>query len=140
MDYLLDTNICIYQIKGKHKTITHRLREALPAGVGVSVITVSELEYGIEKSERREQNRLALSEFLTPFEILPYDNAAAHCYGSIRADLEKRGWAIGIMDMLIAAHALSLGAILVTNNESEFRRVPSLRIENWAGQDLGWRQ
>jgi len=101
------------------------------ADVGISSITLSELEYGVAKSQKPQQNKLALAEFLAPIEILPYDDMAAEQYGEIRALLEKKGTPIGSLDMLIAAHALSLNSILVTNNESEFRRVPGLIVENW---------
>jgi len=101
------------------------------ADVGISSITLSELEYGVAKSQKPPQNKLALAEFLAPIEILPYDDMAAVQYGEIRALLERQGTPIGSLDMLIAAHALSLNSILVTNNESEFRRVPGLIVENW---------
>jgi tRNA(fMet)-specific endonuclease VapC len=90
------------------------------------------LEFGIVNSERPDQNRIALVEFLTPFEILNYDDRAAKEYGVIRKYLEESGAPIGALDTLIAAHALSLDCPLVTNNEREFSRVPGLRVENWA--------
>jgi len=96
-----------------------------------SSITVAELEYGICKSQRQERNRAALMQFLLPLEIVEFDQSAAIIYGSIRSDLESRGLVIGSMDMLIAAHALSLNLILVTNNIQEFSRVPMLALENW---------
>jgi tRNA(fMet)-specific endonuclease VapC len=129
--YMLDTNICIYIIKKKPEQVIERMRRTRISDVGVSSITLSELEYGAVKSTRPEQNKLALVEFLAPLEILPYDDMAAHEYGKVRAYLEKQGSPIGSMDMLIAANALSLNCILVTNNESEFRRVPGLKVENW---------
>ena len=92
---------------------------------------MAELEYGAAKSSRPEQNRQALSLFLTPLEILPYDDRAAVHYGEIRSQLEKKGKVIGAMDMLIAAHARSLGLTLVTNNTREFKRIPHLEVENW---------
>lgn len=130
--YMLDTNICIYIIKKKPDQVIERLRHTRVPDVGVSSITLSELEYGAAKSARPEQNKLAIVEFLAPLEILPYDDMAAQEYGKVRVYLEKQGTPIGSMDMLIAAHALSLNCILVTNNESEFRRIPALKIENWA--------
>lgn len=130
--YMLDTNICIYIIKKKPDQVIERLRHTRVPDVGVSSITLSELEYGVAKSARPEQNKLAIVEFLAPLEILPYDDMAAQEYGKVRVYLEKQGTPIGSMDMLIAAHALSLNCILVTNNESEFRRIPALKIENWA--------
>ncbi len=130
--YMLDTNICINIIKKKPDQVIERLRHTRVPDVGVSSITLSELEYGAAKSARPEQNKLAIVEFLAPLEILPYDDMAAQEYGKVRVYLEKQGTPIGSMDMLIAAHALSLNCILVTNNEREFRRIPALKIENWA--------
>ena len=130
--YMLDTNICIYIIKERPEQVIERLRHTRISDVGVSTITLSELEYGAAKSSRPEQNKVAILEFLAPLEILPYDDMAAREYGKTRAYLEKQGTPVGSMDMLIAAHALSLKCILVTNNESEFRRIPALKIENWA--------
>jgi tRNA(fMet)-specific endonuclease VapC len=83
------------------------------------------------KSSKSDQNQIALSQFVAPLEILPYGDDAAQFYGSIRAYLEKQGTPLGSLDMLIAAHALSINGTLVTNNEKEFSRVPDLRIENW---------
>jgi len=95
---------------------------------------LSELEYGAAKSARPAQNKICLLEFLAPLEIISYDDVAAQEYGKIRTYLEQQGTPIGSMDMLIAAHALSLDCTLVTNNEREFSRVPSLKIENWVEQ------
>jgi len=130
--WLLDTDTCIYLIKRDPPQVLQRLEQCDPGDVWVSSITVSEMEYGIAKSSRPEQARNALEKFLASLGTLPYDDTAATAYGIIRADLERRGEPIGPLDMLIAGHALSLGATLVTNNEREFRRVPSLAIENWA--------
>ena len=99
--------------------------------IGVSSITVSELTYGVEKSQQKERNRSALEQFLLPLMIKEFDYGAAMIYGSVRAELERKGNVIGPLDTLIASHALSLDAILVTNNEREFSRVKDLRIENW---------
>lgn len=129
--YLLDTNVCIYVIRKRPDSVLARLRRMRVTEVGISSITLSELEYGVAKSLRPEANKLALTEFLAPIEVLPYDDMAAERYGRIRVLLERQGNPIGSMDMLIAAHALSLDSILVTNNEAEFRRVPKLKIENW---------
>ena len=132
IEYMLDTNICIYIIKRKPSKVVDRLRQCRIAQVGVSSITLSELEYGVAKSARPEQNQIALAQFLAPMEMLSYSDEAAPYYGRLRAFLEKRGTPVGALDMLIAAHALSLSCILVTNNEKEFRRVPDLKIDNWA--------
>lgn len=131
MRFLLDTNICIYIIKKKPKQVIDMFL-TLPIGsVGISSITLAELQYGIAKSINVEKNREALEKFLTPFEVLDFDQNAANCYGDIRAELERRGTPIGSLDMLIAAHARSLDVILVTNNEKEFVRIVDLKIENW---------
>jgi len=128
---MLDTNICIYIVRKKRKAVLSRLQPSRVTDIGISSITLSELEYGVAKSSKPQQNKLALTEFLAPIEILPYDDLAAQQYGELRAHLERKGKPIGSLDMLIAAHALSLKCILVTNNEVEFRRVPKLNIENW---------
>ncbi len=99
--------------------------------IGISSITVSELNYGVSKSKYQKQNSKRLEEFLAPFEILPYDENASRFYGKIRAQLESDGNIIGPLDMLIAAHALSKDNVLVTNNEKEFKRIKSLKVENW---------
>jgi len=130
--YMLDTNICIYIIKQKPKNVIERFRQAQVSEIGVSSITLSELEYGVMKSAKPEQNKLALAQFIAPIEISAYDDVAAQHYGVIRAHLERQGTPIGSLDMLIAAHALSQNSVLITNNESEFKRVSNLRIENWA--------
>lgn len=129
--YLLDTNICIYLIRRKPEIVLKRIQGLQVSDLGISSITLSELEYGVAKSRKQEQNKLALTEFLTPIEIMPFDDMAAKHYGELRAYLERRGPPIGSLDMLIAAHAVSLQSTLVTNNESEFSRVPGLKIENW---------
>ncbi len=131
MKYMLDTNTCIYIIKQKPVDVIDRFRRLQISQVSVSSITLSELEYGVIKSSKPEQNHLALAQFLAPIEILPYDNGAAQHYGELRLYLEKHGTPIGSLDMLIAAHALSTGCILITNNVKEFERVPNLRINNW---------
>jgi tRNA(fMet)-specific endonuclease VapC len=131
MQYLLDTNICIYLIKQKPPKVLARFQTLNLSDIGISSITVAELEYGVCKSQQQEKNRSALMQFLIPLEIIEFDQAAATLYGSIRSDLESRGLVIGSMDMLIAAHALSLGVTLVSNNVREFSRIASLSLENW---------
>ena len=133
MIYLLDTNICIDLIRRRPARVLIELQHCSPGDVGMSAITLAELEFGIYKSRTPDQNKLALAEFAAPLEILPFDDLAAARYGELRALLERKGQPIGSMDMLIAAHALSRGLTLVTNNEREFRRVPGLRITNWDG-------
>jgi tRNA(fMet)-specific endonuclease VapC len=128
---MLDTNICIYIIKQKPENVINHFRQLPISSLAISSITLSELEYGVMKSLKPEQNQLALSQFVAPLEILPYGDDATQYYGKLRAFLEKQGTPIGSLDMLIAAHALSINCTLVTNNENEFSRVPDLQIENW---------
>jgi len=130
--YMLDTNICIYIIKQKPENVIERFRQAQVSEIGVSSTTLSELEYGVMKSAKSEQNKLALVQFIAPIEISAYDDVAAQHYGKISAHLERQGTPIGSLDMLIAAHTLSQNSVLITNNESEFKRVSNLKIENWA--------
>ena len=131
MRYMLDTNICIYVIKHKPETVFQKLQNINPEDVCISSVTYAELVHGVEKSAAVEKNRLALSILLANIEILDFDVDAADCYGKIRAALEKKGTPIGPLDMMIAAHAQSLGYTVVTNNVKEFSRVSALQIENW---------
>ena len=132
MKYMLDTNICIYIIKKKPEIVIEHFRKELVADIGISSITLSEMEYGVEKSQKKEQNRIALLQFVSPLEIISYDTMSARHYGVIRSALEKIGQPIGALDMLLAAHARSLDITRVTNNKKGFSRVPNLKIENWA--------
>jgi len=128
---MLDTNICIYIIKKRPMQVIDRLRTQNISDVMISIITAAELEYGIQKSSNPQANKIALAGFMAPFEIPPFDSFASKHYGRIRYQLEKKGNPIGGMDMLIAAHAISLDATLVTNNIKEFSRVADLKLENW---------
>ena len=132
MKYLLDTSICIYLIKKKPASVLERFTTQIVGDIGLSSISVAELEYGVQKSQLQEKNQQALFQFLAPLAIANFDAVAATVYGQIRAALEIQGVSIGSLDALIAAHAISLGATLVTNNEREFSRVPGLGLENWA--------
>ena len=130
--YLLDTNICIYIMNRRPKDIIHKFMRFDIGEIGVSAITVSELHYGISKSENQTLNTKLVEEFLAPLEIISYDENAADTYGDIRCRLEESGQIIGPLDLLIAAHALSRKLILITNNDKEFKRVKYLKVENWA--------
>ena len=132
MKYLLDTNTCIYVINKKPASVVEKITRKKPEEVGISSITLAELEYGVSHSRYPDRNRVALLQFLFPFMIVDFDQMAAQEYGSIRARLDALGKPIGPMDMLIAAQAKVLELILVTNNEKEFRRVEGLKIENWS--------
>jgi tRNA(fMet)-specific endonuclease VapC len=111
--------------------VLDKFKQVAVGDVGISSITVSELYYGACKSKKIKQNIVRLEEFLYPFEILNYDENASKEYGKLRTRLEKKGQLIGPLDMLIAAHALSLKLIIITNNSKEFKRINSLQVENW---------
>lgn len=129
--YMLDTDICIYIIKRKPRSVLKRLESLQPGQLAISAITFAELMNGAKKSQRLEANVAKLNELAELIEIRPFDQKAATFYGDVRSTLEKKGNIIGSNDSLIAAHALSLDWILVSNNEKEFGRVDGLRIENW---------
>ncbi len=131
MEIMLDTNICIYIIKEKPRSVLQKFSSFAVGALGISVITLAELEYGVSKSNQPTRNSEALQGFISPLEIAVFDRQATTSYGKIGALLEKRGQTIGSMDLLIAAHALSLGVRLATNNIREFKRIPNLRVENW---------
>jgi tRNA(fMet)-specific endonuclease VapC len=128
---LLDTNICIYIINAKPAAVLARFHQFRLGEIGLSSVVAAELAYGVAKSGS-ERNRRALEMFLSPLEIVPFDEKAVWTYGELRADLERLGKPIGSLDTMIAAHALSLNVALVTNNTREFSRVKGLRLENWA--------
>lgn len=127
---LLDTNTCIYIINNRPPNVLEKFRKYKAGEVGISSIAASELAYGVAKSGSLK-NRKALEMFLAPLQILPFDSQCLWFYADLRASLEKQGQSIGPMDTLIAAHALSIGGKLVTNNVKEFVRVPKLKLENW---------
>ena len=131
LTHLLDTDTCIYLIRQRPSTTMARFRRMELGQIGVSTVTVSELQFGAAKSLDPDRNRDALAQFLLPLEVLSYDELAARHYGDIRQYLESRGIPIGPLDMLIAAHARSLETTLVTHNVSEFKRVPGLTVETW---------
>ncbi len=129
--YLLDTNICIYIIKKKPTDVLKTLKTKSKKDIYVSSITIAELEYGVAKSQFPEKNKIALIEFLSIFNILPFDDNDAVNFGIIKTELEKKGTIIGPMDLLLAAQAKTKQLILVTNNTKEFERVEGLEIDNW---------
>jgi tRNA(fMet)-specific endonuclease VapC len=132
MRLLLDTNICIYLIKKKPRSVLQKFNACSAGEIGVSSITVAELQFGVRKSQYPSQNQRALEQFLVPLVVVDFDYKAAIVYGKIRALLESQGKPIGSLDMLIAAHALSLNLTLVTHNTREFSRVPDLSVTDWA--------
>ena len=127
---LLDTNTCIYIINAKPPAVLARFRQYRLGDIGLCSVVAAELAFGVAKSEST-RNRQALQMFLAPLTIMPFDAAAVWIYGDLRADLERRGTPIGSLDTMIAAHALSQQALLVTNNTREFAKVPGLQLDNW---------
>ena len=130
LKYLLDTNIVIYVLKRRPKEVLE-VFNINASRMAISSITLSELLYGAEKSQNIDKNLEAIEEFISHLDVLPYDAKASQHYGQIKAALEKKGEIIGENDIHIAAHAISQGLILVTNNLREFKRVPNLAFENW---------
>ena len=129
--YMLDTDTCSYIMKRSNDAVLKRLQQVPVGDVCISVITKSELLFGVELSPRRQQNEVALNAFLRYVEVLDFPDEASLHYAKIRADLKTLGTMIGANDLFIAAHARSLGLMLVTNNTREFGRVRHLAIENW---------
>jgi len=129
--YMLDTDICSYVMKRSNPLLVKRLAKVPVSDVCISVITKSELLYGVEVSPRRQQDEIALNAFLSYVEVLEFPDKASSHYAQIRAHLKKAGTMIGGNDLFIAAHARSLGLTMVTHNTREFGRVPRLAIEDW---------
>ena len=127
---LLDTNICIYIINAKPPAVLVRFQQYRMGDIGLCSVVAAELAFGVAKSGSA-RNRQALEMFLAPLIVMPFDASAIWFYGDLRADLERRGTPIGSLDTMIAAHALSQQALLVTNNTREFAVVPGLRLDNW---------
>ena len=133
MRHMLDTNVCIELIRNAPESLVKRIAGLPDGAVLLSAIVQAELETGVAKSSDPARNGEALQAFLSCFEIVPFDEAAAAWYGKIRAELESAGTPIGPLGTLIAAHAVAVDATLVTANEREFSRVGLLRVENWSG-------
>ncbi len=131
MKILLDTDVCIYAINRRQPEILERVRDYKIGEVGISSITYAELRFGVENSNRISDNMERLERFVLPLEVIPFDAGAGRQYGRIRTDLKRAGCPIGSNDLLIAAHALSLDTMLITNNTREFERVAGLRVEQW---------
>jgi tRNA(fMet)-specific endonuclease VapC len=132
--YMLDTDTCSYIMKRSNDLVLKRLQRVPVSDVCISIITKSELLFGVELSPRRQQDEQALHTFLGHLEVLDFTNEASFHYATIRADLKQRGTMIGANDLYIAAHARSLGLTLVTNNTREFSRIRNLHIENWTAR------
>lgn len=130
--YLIDTNICIFAIKRKPAKVLELIKKRSKESIYISSLTVAELEFGVQNSAKKEQNRIALLKFLSIFKILNFDDADAIDYGRLKVDLRKKGELIGPIDMLLAAQALNKEFIFVTNNVKELKKVDGLRIEDWS--------
>ena len=127
---LLDTHICMHIINAKPPAVLARFQQYRLGDIGLCSVVAAELAYGVAKSGSA-RNRQALEMFLAPLSMLPFDDAAVWAYGELRAELERRGTPIGSLDTMIAAHALSQQALLVTHNTREFAKVPGLQLDNW---------
>ena len=131
MMYMLDTNAIIMAARHPDWPICKKVKKHLGKDLCISVITYGELEYGVSKSSDPERNRSAITQILSGIRILDFDVKAAEHFGDIFADLERRHMRIGDRDMMIAAHARSLGYTVVTNNTDEFKRVKGLKMADW---------
>jgi len=131
MKYLLDSNVCVDYLTGRFPHVVKRIQDLMPEDLCLSSIVVAELRYGADKSAKARRNHELLNVLTGEIPCRDFDGAAATRYGKLRASLERKGTPIGPNDMLIAAHALSLGLVLATDNVSEFKRVEGLKLENW---------
>ena len=130
--YMLDTDMCSHIIKEHPESVRQRFKTLAMEQLCVSVVTYAELIYGVERSSSKRINRPIIEDFVRHLDVMNWDTEAADQYGVIRAELEAAGTPIGAMDMMIAAHAKSIKAVLVTNNQKHFTKVKRLKIDNWA--------
>src|SRR5262245_49991769 len=131
MKYMLDTNICIFLLNRSRPELTRRIVSHRASDFVLSAITLAELHFGVEKSEHRVKSLKRLGQLLAEINAAPFDEGAARAYGTMRADLSRKGRSLGPLDTLIAAHAVALGVTLVSHNLKEFQRVRELRVESW---------
>ena len=131
MRHLLDTNACVDYLTGRYPKVVARIQSSVPDDLCLTSVVVAELRYGADHSARRRTNHGRIDALLDEIESLDFDLRAAATYGRVRQQLEASGTPIGPNDMLIAAHALSRGLSLVTDNVSEFKRVKGLKVDNW---------
>lgn len=131
MYYFLDTNICIYYLKGQYPILLDRMLRHSVSEIKIASIVKAELLYGAVKSKKREDNTSKVKKFLLPFEVISFDDKAAEIYALIRADMASKGKPIGPNDLIIAATVMANSGTLISNNESEFGRIAGLEIENW---------
>ena len=129
--YMMDTDICSYIIKERPDSVRRHFQTISMGSICISVVTYAELMYGVERSSSKRINRSVIEQFVSHLEVVKWDKEAADKYAIIRARLDDSGSPIGAMDMMIASHAASTNAVLVTNNQRHFKKVPGLKIENW---------
>jgi tRNA(fMet)-specific endonuclease VapC len=132
--YMLDTDISSYIIKQRPISVLERFEATSVDKICLSVVTLAELIYGVERSSSTKINLPIVKNFVSCLSVLPWDSSAAECYGKLRTILEQKGTPIGNMDLMIAAHALSEDIIVVTNNTRHFERIPQLQVENWVNE------
>jgi len=128
--FMLDADTVSYAIRGQGRVATQLLRHR-PSELCMSSVTLAELQFGAQ-AKRSRKLKMAIANFIKDIEILPFDRAASDEFGVIAAALARKGRPIGVLDSLVAAHALSLGLTVVTNNVKHFRRVSKLAVESWA--------
>lgn len=133
--FFLDTNTCIYFLKGTYRSIKEEFKKRKPEEIKIPSMVKAELLLGVEKSERREENLLVYRRFLEPFEIVGFDDDGALLYAKIRASLEKKGEIIGPNDMIIAATVMANRGILISHNLKEFKQISGLLLEDWVSPD-----
>lgn len=133
MKYYLDTNICIYFLKGVYPELLGKIMSHNPDDIKIPSMVKAELLYGAEKSQRIDENLEKINSFILPYEIIPFGDKAAEIYSRIRSGLEKRASVIGPNDLIIASTVLAQEGCLITNNEKEFNRIPDLKTCNWIG-------
>lgn len=129
--YMLDTDICSYIIRENPASVLENLKKTDVNQLHISVVTQAELYYGAALKSSKKINKIIVDVLCNQFKVLDWDNKAASCYGDILAQMKRTGKIIGVMDTLIAAHALSIGATIVTNNTRHFDMVPDLKVVNW---------
>ena len=129
--YMLDTDTCAFILRKSSPLLLARIQTVALQDQCMSVVTLAELLYGVQVSSKKKGNRAAVDLLVQHVQVLDWSTDAAQHYAEIRADLKKKGQQLGANDLLIAAHARSLGAVIVTNNVKDFRRVNALKLENW---------
>jgi len=129
--YMMDTDTCSYIIKERPESVRRNFQSLSMDSLCISIVTYAELMYGVERSSSKRINRAVIDRFISHLDVLKWDTEAADKYAFIRTTLDAKGTPIGAMDMMIASHATSIDAVLVTNNQKHFSQVQGLTIENW---------